>query len=232
MTKVTGDVAIDSQWKHLYKVGGFATIVMLALIPIQIIVFIAYPPPATVIDFFLLFQRNWLVGLLSLDLLYIVNNILLSIIYLALYFSLKRANESFMVIALGLGFLGIAAYFPSNTAFEMLSLGDQYAMATTDAQRSIFLAAGQAMMSIYTGTSFNVYYVLNAISLLIMAIVMLQGNIFSKQTAAWGIAAGILMVVPSTAGMVGIAFAFASLIPWSVFCVLIAKRLLQLGNHG
>lgn len=232
MSKVTGDVVIDSQWKHLYKVGAFATIVMLALIPIQIVVFIAYPPPTTVIDFFLLFQKNWLVGLLNLDLLYIVNNILLSLIYLALYFSLKRANESFMVIALGLGFLGIAAYFPSNTAFEMLSLSNQYAAATTDTQRFISLAAGQAMMAIYSGTAFNVYYVLNAISLLIMAVVMLQSNIFSKRTAAWGIAAGILMVVPSTAGIVGISFAFASLIPWSVFCVLIAKRLLQLGHNG
>src|SRR5690349_18025524 len=112
----------DFQWKSLYKIGGMAALIMLALIPVQIIVYIVHPPPSTVIDFFLLFQKSWLIGLLSLDVLYIVNNVLLSLIYLALYISLKRSNESLMIIALVLGLIGIAAYFPSNTAFEMLNL--------------------------------------------------------------------------------------------------------------
>ena len=230
MSQVTNIVITDSNWKSLYKIGGMATLIMLALIPVQIIIFIVYPPPNTVNDFFLLFQKNWLIGLLSLDFLYIVNNILLSLIYLTLYISLKRVNESFMVIALVLGLIGIVAYFPSNTAFEMLNLSNQYAAATTDVDRTIIQAAGQAMLAIYSGTTFNVYYVLNAIALLIIAIVMLQSDIFSRPAAFWGIAAGVLMVIPSTAGTIGIAFALASLIPWSVFCVLITKRFFQLGR--
>jgi hypothetical protein len=230
MSQVTNTVITDSHWKSLYKISGMATLIMLALIPVQIIIFIAYPPPTTVNGFFLLFQKNWLIGLLSLDFLYIVNNILLSLIYLALYISLKRVNESFMAIALVLGLIGITAYFPSNTAFEMLNLSNQYAVATTDVDRTIVQASGQAMLAIYSGTTFNVYYVLNAIALLIIATVMLQSDIFSKPTASWGIAAGVLMVIPSTAGTIGIAFALASLIPWSVFCVLITKRFFQLGR--
>ena len=137
--------------------------------------------------FFTVFQNNWLLGLLNLDLLYIVTNVLMILIYLALYAALKRTSESSIAIALTLGLVGIAAYFASNTAFEMLSLSNQYAAATTEAQSTMFLGSGQAMLEIYKGTAFAVYYVLNAAALLIFAAVMLRSNIFSKVTAYIGI---------------------------------------------
>jgi len=230
MNQATNAKTTDTVWKALYKIGGAATVTMLALIPIQIFIFVAYPPPGTAIEYFALFQKNWFLGLLNLDLLYILNSVLLSIIYLALYLALKRISESLMAIALTLGLVGIAAYFPSNTAFEMLSLSNQYAAATTDAQRTIFLAAGQAMLAIYRGTAFNVYYVMNAIALLIISVVMLRSNIFSRVTAYVGLLAGVLMIVPSTAGTIGLIFALASLVPWALFSVLIARRLFQLGS--
>jgi len=88
-----------------------------------------------------------------------------------------------MVIALILGLVATAVYFASNTAFEMLSLSNQYAAATTDAQRSIVMAAGQAMLAIYQGTAFDVSYVLSAVALLIISVIMLRSNVFSKVTA-------------------------------------------------
>src|SRR3712207_4729598 len=116
--------------------------------------------------------------------------------YLALYAALRRVSESLMAIALTLGLVGIAAYFASTIAFEMLSLSNQYAAAATDVQRDAFLAAGQAMLAIYKGTASDVYYVLNAIVLFIIAPVMLRSGVFSKATAYAGLAAGVLMIVP------------------------------------
>ncbi len=113
----------------------------------------------------------------------------------------------------------------------MLSLSSQFAAAATEAEQVIFLASGQAMMAQYTGTAFDVYYVFNAVGLLIMAVVMLRSDIFSKGTAYWGIAAGGLMIIPSSAGMIGMAFALASLVPWMVFAILIARRFFQLGRE-
>ena len=86
------------------------------------------------------------------------------------------------------------------------------------------------MLEIYKGTAFAVYYVLNAAALLIFAAVMLRSNIFSKVTAYIGILAGVLMIIPSTAGTLGIYLALASLIPWAIFSVLIARRFFQLGQ--
>lgn len=228
--RLTNVETVDSRWKDLCKVGGMAALTMLVLMAIQIIVFVVWPPPSTVEGYFALFHNNWLLGLLSLDLLYIVDSVLLIPIYLALYAVLKRAGESSMLIAVVFGITGIAAYFASNTAFEMLSLSSQYSAATTEAQRVMFLTAGQVMLETYKGTAFDIYYVLNTIVLFVLSVVMLRSDIFSKTTAYLGILAGVLMVVPSSAGTIGLYFSLASLVPWAIWLILVARRLFQLGQ--
>lgn len=222
--------AVDSRWKGLSKAGGVAALSMLALMILQIVVFVAWPPPDTVAGYFALFQENWFLGLLSMDLLYILDSVLQILIYLALYMVLRRAAESAMLIGVVLGIVGVAAYFASNPAFEMLSLGNQYAAAASETQRATFLAAGQAMFERYTGTAFDIYYVLNAVVLFIFSPVMLRSRLFSKATAYLGIAAGVLMVVPSSAGVLGLYFSLASLVPWAALLVLVGLRLLHLGR--
>jgi Domain of unknown function (DUF4386) len=219
-----------SAWKPLYRVGGAAALTIVGIMVVQIIVFIANPPPSTVLGYFALFHKNGLLGLLSLDLLYIVDNVLVVLLYLALYAALRRASPSFMAIALALGLVGIAAYFSSNTAFEMLFLSSQYAAATTDMQRSLLQASGQAMLAIYQGTAFDVYYILGAVATLIISVVMLRSTLFGKATAYAGMVAGVLMLIPSTAGTVGLYFAFGSLVPTAIWLILIARRLFWLGQ--
>jgi hypothetical protein len=87
----------------------------------------------------------------------------------------------------------------------------------------MLLGAWQAMLATYKGTAFDVYYVLSAIALLLFAGVMLKSRIFPKATAYAGLLAGVLMVVPSTAGTLGTMFALAALLPWMAFCVLVAR---------
>lgn len=227
---VASHATTASGWKLLYRVGGAAALTIVGIMIVQIIVFIASPPPSAVLGYFTLFHRNGLLGLLSLDLLYVVDNALVVLLYLALYAALRRASPSLMAIALAFGLVGIAAYFASNTAFEMLSLSNQYAAATTDAQRSLLQAAGQAMLATFQGTAFDVYYILGAVATLIISLVMLRSGIFGKATAYAGIAAGVLMVIPSTAGTIGLYFAFASLVPTAIWLVLIARRLFRLAQ--
>src|SRR5215207_3254879 len=97
----------DSVWKPLYRVGGAAALITAVLIPIHVIVFIVWPPPleGTVIDWFTLFQDNWLLGLLSMDLLLMADYVLLVPIVLALYVVLRRASEYLMAIGTALFFL-------------------------------------------------------------------------------------------------------------------------------
>ncbi len=219
-----------TNWKPLYRIGGVAALIIAGLTVIQAIIFIAWPPPGTVIGYFTLLQNNRLLGLLSLDLLSIAIIALMGLIWLTLYVALRRTSQSFMAIALTLGIVSVALYFASNTAFNMLSLSDQFAAATTDAQRSMFLAAGQAMLAIYQGTAFDVYYVLGGVVGLIISAVMLRSTIFSKVTAYVGILMSVLMFVPPTVGTIGLYFSLISLVPLTIWCILIARRFFQLGS--
>ena len=225
------DDSVEPRWLGLYRTGGAAALAMVAFILVQVTVLVVWPPPAfegSARPWFELFQDNRLLGLLSLDLLYLVDTALLIVMYLALYIALRRTSESAMLIGIVLGLVGAAAYYASNTAFEMLFLSNRYAGAATDAERTLLLAAGEAALVAYRGSAFNVYYVLSDIALLVIAGVMFKSHIFSRATAYTGLIAGVLMVVPSSVGTVGIYFALASLLPWVIFSVLVGRRLIQL----
>lgn len=230
MNQVTDPEAADGTWKSLYKVGGVAALTVVVFMLIQMIVFFLWPPPNSVVGWFALFQDNALVGLLDMDLLLIVDYVLLGLVFLALYAALRRVNPSFMAIALTLELVGIATYFASTAAFEMLSLSHQYAAATTDAERSTFLSAGQAMLATWQGTAFNMSYILSALALLIVSVVMLRSDIFGKATAYAGILAGAAGLVPPTVGIIGIVLSLVSLVPLAIWLILIARRLFQLGQ--
>ncbi len=220
------------KWAPLYRIAGVAAIVMLVLMPIQIAVFTIWPTPSSVPEWFRLFKDNWLLGLMHLDLLYIINNIIVAIMCLAFCMSLRQKHEALLMIALLAGLLGIGAYFSSNSAFEMLDLSRQFAQSASDAEKAIHLAAGQVMIAQWKGTAFDIYYELNAVSLLIMAGVMFKSAVYGKTMAAFGFLSGLLMLIPSTAGMIGRVFALASLVPWAVFSAMSARKWLRLFRLG
>ena len=82
----------------------------------------------------------------------------------------------------------------------------------------------------WKGTAFVTYYLLGAAVLLILAWLLRRTTAFGRSAAWWALASGLLMLVPSPFGTPGMVFAIASLLPWSVFCVLAGRRLLRLGG--
>ncbi|MCC6955435.1 MAG: DUF4386 family protein [Anaerolineales bacterium] len=228
-TAYTG--ASNADWKSLYKAGGVAALLMFVLTLVQSFIFVTNPPPSTVLEFFMLFQKSPVLGLLSLDLLLIVINILLIPIYLALYAALYQYKKSPMTVALVIGLVGTTLFFASREAtFGMLSLSNQYAAASSDAERAVLLAAGQALLVIYNGTAFDLSYIFGGVIILVFSVVMLQTSVFSKATAYIGIAMGILMLAPPTIGTIGMILSLLSLIPTLIWLVPVARRLFQLGR--
>jgi hypothetical protein len=214
--------------KKLYKIAGIATLLIVVLIPIQIFFFGMYPPPDSARGFFELFNDNWILGLLSLDLLYVVNNTLMILVYLGLFAALNKTNLAYMTIALVIGFIGIASYYSSTVIFEMKALSHQFRETSSIELKEQILSSGNLLLLRYKGTAFDIYYILNALTLIIASRVMLMDNTFSKTTAVWGLIAGGLMIIPSTAGMIGLTMSLISLIPWIVFSIMIAKRFFKL----
>jgi len=197
------------------------------------------PPPSTVIDYFMLLQHNRFLGLVDLGLFDIAALTFLVPMFLAVYIALRRASASLMAIATTLSLVGIAVYLATETAFSMLSLSNQYAAATTDAQRALFEAAGQAMLAEQVGAGTGTYmaFFLLSIASLIIATVMLRSDLFSKVTAVVGIIAnGILFVYYIGLAFVPIRLAIGVPLYWAsgllslIWFILIGLRLFKLAQ--
>jgi hypothetical protein len=223
----------DAAWMSLYRIGGAAALTIVALFFIEIVGLIVWRPPTTVTGYFSLFQNNRLLGLFDFYVLDIVAYVFFVPVFLALYFALRRVNRSLMTIGTAIAFFGIAAYLVSNTAFCMLSLSDQYAAATTDAQRSLLLAAGQVMLTVFNVNGLYVSYALFSVSGLIISSVMVRSIIFSRATGYAGIMANIValgaiaLVFNSMISGILIVSSFVFLEIW---LILIARNLLKLNE--
>lgn len=145
--------------------------------------------PESAEDWFAQFQADRLLGLALFDVFDLVNYFLVGLIFLALYAALRRTSQGAMLVATVLGLLGITVHFASNQAFSMLDLSDQYAAATTEAQRAILLASGEAMLAVHQGTGSYLGLFLVTLAGLIISIVMLRSSVFSRATAWVGILA-------------------------------------------
>jgi len=234
--RTLGGETTDLRWSLLYKVAGMAALLTVAFIPIQIAVFLALPPPgyeptsAVVAGWLALLHNHRFLGLIDMDLFLIIQEVLAVPMVLALYLALKRANESIMALATVLSLVGIVTFFGSNTTFSMLSLSRQYAAATTEAQRSMCIAAGQVMIALYSGTAFQVSYILGSATIVMICAVMLRSSVFSRTTAYAGMAASVIglgLYVPR----VGIYISVASVPFWAIWNLLIARKFFQLGRH-
>jgi hypothetical protein len=135
-------VTKDATWKGLYRIGGVAVLIAVIVfrrnLGEELMAFrgfgvIAVPEttPSSAYDWFTLLQNNRLVGLALLNIFDLINYALVGVLFLALYGALKQANKSAMMIATVLGLVGITVCFASNQAFSMLSLSEQFAIATT-----------------------------------------------------------------------------------------------------
>lgn len=220
-----------ASWQPLYTIAGVAALLAVACIAVAIVVFVVNPPPTKVADWFKLYHDNAVLGTLDADLMMLTSFLLMGVIYLALFGALRRASEPFMALALGIGFVSIAGYMSANPAFGMLSLSNQYyAAATTAAERSQLLAAGQGILANWTGSAFDVSYLLSGVAMLTISMVMLRSGVFSRATAYIGLVIGVGGLVPVTAGMVGIVASFITLVPTVIWLGLVARRFFQLGG--
>jgi len=236
---------IQYQWSHIYKVGGVAAITAVLVGLAEII--ITFLPGGnttqeTVIDWFMLFQTNGFMGLRDLGLLNMLLNALAILTYFALYTAHRQdRHQPYATLAMIIAFLGIGIFYATNRAFPMLALSQQYAVATTDAQRTILEAAGQSMLSVgqsHTPGTFLSFFFTEVAGVAI-SMVMLRSRIFSKVNAYAGILGfGMLLVFEFFSSFVsGLSAAtmilamFAGLFSM-VWYILMAARFFQLGrNH-
>ncbi len=223
---------VDPRYRALYRVAGAGALLTALLIPLQVVAFITWPlPEGGAADWFAVFREDPVRGLVSYDLLILLEEVLLIPIVLALYTLLHRRSESLMLVAAGMWLVSIALFIGANTGFEMLTLASRHAEATDEAARAAYLASGEGLLAAYmgTGTSFVMGYLLASIAGILVGAAMLQTPVFPRAAAYAVVAANVLglgLFVPG----VGILLSLLSVLILVAWYALVGWRLVSLGR--
>jgi hypothetical protein len=216
----------ERRLRSLYRIGAVAALLSVIVIPLSIAAFFVWPLwPDNIL---VVIQEDWLAGLMGLDFLYLLSNVLAIPFFLVLYATLKGVDGGWALIALTLGLIGLVCLVPSRPIPEMFALSDQYAAATTDAERAAYQVAGESMLTHFQGMAYHAHYVLGSASLLISSFLMLRSDAFGEATAYVGIVTNVVvfgLYVPA----VGVYISMLSVVGYLVWYLLIARKLIQLG---
>lgn len=200
----------DTKWRTLYQAGAVAPLIALILYSSQFVLLaFGEPFPATIEEWFTLFQRSKLLGLWYLNALDIVSFALLGILFLALYVALRRLRPAWMLIVLYFALLGVVVFIiPRVLTLSMVTFSDLHAAATIEAQRTVYLTAGEILSQVSTATPQTLGFLFMALAGLIISAVILRSHAFG-QAPVFGKAAGYV-------GIVGFVVALANYVSWII----------------
>lgn len=177
-------------WRGLYITGAVAALLQLAttLVVIAVVATLGMRPTSAE-EYFTLLQADRLAAILRDD----FTSLALIGLYLgtfpAIYVALRPMSPAGAGLATLFTFIGVTLGFATHSGFALLHLGDQYAAASTAAQRSQLLAAGEAVLANNMWNSSGGYLagLLLQGSGVLVSLLMLRGGGFSKVTAIAGL---------------------------------------------
>jgi hypothetical protein len=229
---------VDTSWKGLYKWGGVSALLVGVIYLIAIVSALGLGVPSSSTGEGVL---KWFSGQTTFAYTFyglsIVTDVLAVPVVLALYLALKGVNKNAMLAATGFGglFLALDLGVTLITWIALITLSQNYAVATSDVQRAAYLATADYAVGI-TSVSATVYgSLIFAIWPLITSLVMLKG-VFSKATAYVGIVGsivsfvyGITVFVPYSSSLaVILVIEFILIVIW---LLLVGYRLYRLGKR-
>jgi hypothetical protein len=221
----------DPRWKELYRLGFMACAAFPMFILVAVVAYFIWPyaPGFTsVAEIFTDLQTNRFGGLVSLDLSVVVLMPVMVFEMLALYAALKCVSESYTLIALVIGLIGVVLWLVSKPLVEMVYLSEQYTAASSEAAKNHYLAAGEALNTIFSGTSWMLSQFFISISGVISCLLMLRTQFFSRSTAYTGLALaifGISFWIPVIGAILSLLATIASV----VWYILLAKDFYRMG---
>ena len=194
---------VELDWKWLYRVGGISAFALGFSYIIIIMLYLPVGAPPSEAEARLLYLAEnttlwWMILALS-----VLTDFLFVPVTVALYLALKEINRNMMlmaVVCVGLFILLDLAITWTNYA-SLIMLSSNYATATNDAERAVFVTAAIYPTMILKSSLLFVYNTLTlGVGIFMIGLVMLKG-IFSKSTAYMGLATGILATVAVVGSM-------------------------------
>ncbi len=202
MTQIDDSFNRESNLKSVCKWGGIASIIVILLTVVDIITGSMLGGdltsiPQSAVGRFAQFNKNSLLGLYNLDLLNIVVSVIMIPSFLALFVVHTKDVFITALLALIAFTIGTTIFIANNSALPMLELSKKYVYASSDEQRMLISAAGEAFISRGAHGGYGVFpgFFLITLSELLISVAMLKGKVFTKTTSVLGIAGTSMLVV-------------------------------------
>lgn len=227
--------AVDPDVKWLYRVGGTSGLVFGIGYIIIIALFVPMGAPPSGAEARLTYVAGnttlwWAILGIS-----VLTDFLLVPVALSLYLALKAINRNAMMLAtacVGLFVVLDLAITWTNYA-ALIAISGNYAAASIDAQRAVFITAAQYPSAVLDSNLLFVYNTLTlSVGILLISLVMLKG-IFSKNMAYLGLATGILGIA-AVAGSIFVSTSSVTIIVsalTTLWVLFVGYRLYKLGQQ-
>jgi hypothetical protein len=227
-----------SEWQSLCKIGGAAALIQLACLLMTIIVASTVGiEPKTAADYFTVLQNDRLVGFLRLDFPTLILISLFPLTTFGVYAALRRGHQAYAALATALIFVGTILALVNHSAFSMIHLSNLHALATTDAQKAQLLIAGEAVIAsdMWHSTAGFLAGIFMQGGFVIISLVMLRGQEFSKGTAYTGLLSNGLDLIHVFVALLAPSIATILLSIGGLFYLvwfpLLGRDLLKLGRN-
>ena len=154
-----------------------------------------------------------------------------------MYAALRRVDPVFTALATLFTIVGVVVTITSESTLAMLHLGDLYAAAASEVQRSQFLAAGEAVIASDMWNSSGAYMsgILLQGSGVIISVIMLRSRDFTRVTALTGLAGNAIdlaqHLIHPFAAPVSAALQMVMGPFYIVWFIMLGRDLLRLANR-
>jgi hypothetical protein len=233
-------------WRWIYKFGAVAALIAMSANLADVVLgfggtdMVTYGTKSAV-EWFAVYHDNWFRGVYALGILNIFYMIAMLPVYLALFGAHLEKQAVAAALTVIIFVTAMSMYISNNAAIPLLVLSGKYSLATTDLQRTILVAAGEAVLSRgedFTPGSFIPLF-LGGLAAICISIIMLRGGIFGKVNAWIGIVGfTLLSLFTIIATFVPALYLFAFYFLGSIggllalsWFALVARRFFQLASR-
>ncbi len=174
----------------LCRIGGVAAFALIAYcLAMMAQLMILGGQPSSAAAAFDLLQNRRIIGLLRLDVLTVIALPLYYPLFLALSMAMWRVDGVKAILSAVLAFAGVTLALATPMGFSLVPLSEKFAAAATDAARSQFLAAGEAVLAsdMWHGTGALLGGFLLQAGAVLICIAMLKNAAFSGLTGWLGV---------------------------------------------
>ena len=227
------DTTYYGRWTDLFKLAAWSCWLFSFSIVLAVAAYIvwAYAPGQMASETLLIKLEEKPVGtLMSLDFFMLPAAALTILPTVGLFVILRKVNESYALLLLVFGLMGIVIIFAGRPVLEMTQLSTAYSLTADSVQKQNYVAAAEALLTMFDGTAWMASMVFMSLSGIFAGMGIFKSPLF-KTGHAWLVLTiamlGLAIFIPVIGPLLSL-FATVGSIIWNLILAQVFFRIVRL----